>query len=106
MGKAELGEIAFRQLTALAERIRRRLSLEWAEEVPKKIAEKAMETHGGAREIRSIIRREVEDRLAALLLSPAPPTSVRLTIDGGEIVPTSVSPSLLPENSPSFKQDS
>ena len=106
LNRAHLQEIATRQLTALAERIHSRLVLTWEEDVPRWMADKAMESRGGPREIRTLIRREAEDRLAGLLLSPAPPEAVVLTHNGKEIVPVPKFPTLLPENSSSFQEKS
>ncbi len=104
--RGDLHEIASRQLFSLAERLDKRLTLDWENDVPWKIADKALEAHGGAREIRSILRREIEDRLASLLLSSTPPTEVRLTVNQGEIHPIPTFPTLLPENSDSFQSNS
>ena len=104
--RESLQEIATRQLSALAERIGGRLSLTWEDDVPRWIADKALGHRGGPREIRALIRREVEDPLAGLLLSPTPPEAAVLTQNGNEIIPVPKFPTLLPENCSSFRQDS
>lgn len=98
----DLQEIAVRQLTALSDRIQNRLLLTWEEKVPRWIAQKAVASQGNAREIRSIIRREIEDALAGLILSAEPPTAICLHIQDGRILPLPKSTSLLSEKSDFF----
>lgn len=63
------------------------LKLEYTPEVPKTLAKKAMGGKFAARDLRSTIRREVEDKVAALLTSvPSAGKTVFLSVENEEII--------------------
>ena len=63
------------------------LKLEYTEEVPKLLAKKAMGGKFAARDLRSTIRREVEDKVATLLTSvPSAGKTVFLAVENGEVM--------------------
>ena len=63
------------------------LKLEYTEEVPKLLAKKAMGGKFAARDLRSAIRREVEDKAATLLTSvPSAGKTVFLAVENGEVM--------------------
>ena len=63
------------------------LSMEYAPEVPGFLAEKAMGGKFAARDLRSTIRREVEDKAASLLTSaPSAGKTLSLTLGDGEVL--------------------
>ena len=63
------------------------LKLEYTEEVPKLLAKKAMGGKFAARDLRSTIRREVEDKAATLLTSvPSAGKTVFLAVENGEVM--------------------
>ncbi|MBQ7324630.1 MAG: ATP-dependent Clp protease ATP-binding subunit, partial [Clostridia bacterium] len=85
LDEADLAAIASRQLTELAERLKGRMELTFGEEIPRYLAKLAgRNPESGARSIRALCRREVEDPLALrLLISPAPTHIIlQLTEDG------------------------
>ena len=83
----DLAEIARRQLRQLTERLSRRLSLTVEDAVFLHLADEALRSPaGGARVIRSLIRREIEDPLALCLLSPPIPAALQLTVADHRIV--------------------
>ena len=79
--RLDLAEIARRQIGMLADRLRDRLWLTFEEAVLPHLADRALQSReGGARALRSLIRREIEDPLALRLLSPPVPSALRLTV--------------------------
>jgi ATP-dependent Clp protease ATP-binding subunit ClpC len=85
LDEEDLTMIASRQLTELAERLKGRLTLTYGEEVPRHLAKLAgRNPESGARSIRALCRREVEDPLALRLLTSPAPTHItlQLTEDG------------------------
>lgn len=101
----DLREIAVRQLRRLALRVGKRISLTWEDTVPVELGELAA-LSGGAREIRTLLRREIEDPLARLLLSHKPPEAILLCAEDGKLRLVPHSPTLLPEKSEVLEQDS
>lgn len=84
--RLDLAEIARRQIRGLADRLSARLSLTFDESVPFHLADEALRSpEGGARVIRSLIRREIEDPMALCLLSPPVPSALLLTVSEGRI---------------------
>ncbi len=62
------------------------LALQFSEEVPRLLASKAQGGKFAARDLRSTVRREVEDKVAALLTSVSSAgKTVYLTVDNGEV---------------------
>ncbi|MCI8496852.1 MAG: ATP-dependent Clp protease ATP-binding subunit, partial [Clostridiales bacterium] len=80
--KEHLVRIAGLMLTELKDSLKEKnLSLSWDEEAAGVLAQKADGGKSGARDMHNIIRREVEDRIASLLIDQCdnPPTVLKLT---------------------------
>ena len=85
LGQEELAEIARRMLLDLASRTEKLgLSLAWEEDVPGDLARRGFDRAYGARPIRRLIRREVEDPIAQGLLSGRFASGSRLRLRAGE----------------------
>lgn len=84
LGEAELAQIAEHQLAALEERAQRQhLLLELAPEMAEWIARRAARQSSGAREVRHLIRAELEAPLARLLLRETPPQKIAIRVENG-----------------------
>ena len=81
---ADLEKIAGLMLGELQEAVSEKgITLSWEDGVPALVAKLAGHGKHGARDLRSIIRREVEDRIATLLVEQCdnPPTALKLQAD-------------------------
>ena len=60
----------------------------WSDDVPVVLASKCENGTRGARDLRNAIRRNVEDKIANLIVENAstPLSSVALSVDNGEII--------------------
>ncbi|MGM9647906.1 MAG: ATP-dependent Clp protease ATP-binding subunit [Eubacteriales bacterium] len=85
--RSDLVEIARLQIGALADRLCQRIALSWEDTVLEVLADRALRSpEGGARSLRTLIRREIEDPLALRLLSTPAPTALRLKSSAGKIL--------------------
>ncbi len=81
-------KIANLMLTELIEPLRDKgVKLTWAEDVPAALAQKASGGERGARDLRNAVRKNVEDRIASILVNrlDTPPTEMRVTAFMGDI---------------------
>ncbi len=81
-------KIANLMLTELVEPLRDKgVKLTWAEDVPAALAQKASGGERGARDLRNAVRKNVEDRIASILVNrlDTPPTEMRVTAFMGDI---------------------
>lgn len=84
-------EIAGLMLTELKDGLRERgIGFGWAGDVPRFIAERAFGRRSGARDIRNVIRREVEDPVCLLLAGQPenPPGLIRAAVADGDMTIT------------------
>ena len=88
--QADMEKIAVLMLNEMKEPLSEiALSLEYTAEVPQLLAKKSMGGKFAARDLRTAIRREVEDKIAALLTSvSAAGKIVYLSVEQGEVVVT------------------
>ncbi|HPE16756.1 MAG TPA: AAA family ATPase, partial [Oscillospiraceae bacterium] len=85
LGEPERLEIARRLLAALGERLRQRgLALEVSDEALALLAEEGRSNAGGARTLRRVIRTQVEDALARLLLEEPVPAGGAIVVEAPE----------------------
>ena len=84
----DMGKIAVLMLDEMKEPLAETsLTMEYSPEVPLLLAKKAMGGKFAARDLRSAVRREVEDKVAALLTSvPSAGKTVYLSVEQGEII--------------------
>lgn len=81
LGTAALEQIAQQQLTALQQRAERlHVRLELPDGLARSFALRSRDGRGGAREIRRLVRHEMEAPLAALLLGARAPERVRVDL--------------------------
>ena len=83
-----LEKIADLMLTELVEPLRDKgVKLSWTPDVPAALAAMASGGERGARDLRNAVRRNVEDRIASILVNQpdAPPKSMQVTAFAGEI---------------------
>ena len=81
-------KIANLMLTELVEPLRDKgVKLTWTQDVPAALAEKASGGERGARDLRNAVRKNVEDRIASILVNriDTPPTEMRVTAFAGDI---------------------
>ena len=81
-------KIANLMLTELIEPLRDKgVKLTWADDVPAALAQKASGGERGARDLRNAVRKNVEDRIASILVNrlDTPPTEMRVTAFMGDI---------------------
>ena len=81
-------EIAVLMLNELVEPLENKgIKFTWSEDVPVVLAAKCENGTRGARDLRNAIRRNVEDKIANLIVENAstPLSSVALSVDNGEI---------------------
>ncbi len=81
-------KIANLMLTELVEPLRDKgVKLSWSEDVPAALAQKAIGGERGARDLRNAVRKNVEDRIASILVNrlDTPPTEMRVTAFMGDI---------------------
>ncbi len=87
LDRADLTVIAKRLLCELSARIQPRLTLTFEEAVAEHLAILAQkDAQGGARALRSLCRRLVEDPLALRLLTPPSPDAIWLRLSGDQIL--------------------
>ena len=85
--REDLATIAERYLNELSKRLTNRLVLSFEKEICLHLARMAEQSReSGARAIRALCRKEVEDRLALRLLSSTPPDTITLRLKGEEIL--------------------
>ena len=91
LGTAALEQIAQQQLTALQQRAERlHVRLELPDGLARSFALRSRDGRGGAREIRRLVRHEMEAPLAALLLGARAPERVRVDLrDDRPVFPVS-----------------
>ena len=81
-------KIANLMLTELVEPLRDKgVKLSWTEDVPAALAAKTSGGERGARDLRNAVRKNVEDRIATILVNriDTPPTEMRVTAFAGDI---------------------
>ncbi len=86
-------EIAVLMLTELVEPLENKgIKFMWSDDVPAALAAKCENGTRGARDLRNAIRRNVEDKIANLIVDNAstPLKSVALSVENGEIILTSM----------------
>ncbi len=86
-------EIAVLMLDELVEPLQNKgISFSWSEDVPAALAAKCENGTRGARDLRNAIRRNVEDKIANLIVENAesPLKSVSLSVDNNEIIITAI----------------
>ncbi len=104
--REDLCKIADLQLRQLADRLVARLSLTWEGEVCAYLADRArQEGNGGARTLRSMIRKEIEDRLALCLLTPPAPRAIRLVATPDRVLFEAIDPTDPGEKSDFFQKN-
>ncbi|MBR5991164.1 MAG: ATP-dependent Clp protease ATP-binding subunit, partial [Clostridia bacterium] len=82
-------EIAVLMLNELREPLKdKAIELEWAEDVPKTIVSKMDSGVRGARDLRNVIRRNIEDRIADIIIDAdgTPVTRINVSVSDGELV--------------------
>lgn len=80
-------QIAASLLSRTAERLAKRgILLEYEDDVPALLAQKGMDPMSGARNLRRVIAREIEDPLSELLLEGRLEDHIQLTAAGGEFL--------------------
>ncbi len=86
LGREELREIAKLELEKLQKRAEKQgISIPIGIELCRFLGEKALHSPGGAREIRRLIRRNIEAPLAEILMEDRPPKTVTVDLSTGEI---------------------
>jgi ATP-dependent Clp protease ATP-binding subunit ClpC len=106
LNEEDLTAIASRQLAELAERLKGRLTLTFGEEVPRHLAKLAgRNPESGARSIRALCRREVEDPLALRLLTSPPPRRITLQVVENHIQPVASDDGNTAEKSDFFQKN-
>lgn len=84
LSREALGVILRRQLEELAERcLRRGIVLSWDEQAEEQLLERCRESRLGARPLRQLVERQVEDPLAAAILTETAAGEVRLIAGEG-----------------------
>lgn len=87
LGEAELAKIASLQLAALRQRAERQhLQLALTPELPMTLAKRALHSRSGAREIRRLIRNELEAPLADRLLADTPERAITARVENDRVL--------------------
>ena len=82
-------DIAVLMLEELQEPLRDKgITLSWSDDAPAKIVSKMDSGVRGARDLRNVIRRNIEDRIADIIIDAdgTPVTGINVSVDGDELV--------------------
>ncbi len=103
LDREDLAIIAGRRLGELAARLKDRVDFTYDDAVTGRLADEAIRSpQGGARSLRSLIRRTVEDPLALRLLTPPPPKAIRAILSADTILLSEDAPTARAEKSENF----